>query len=188
MNLAKEIFGNPDRKKSINSREKGVKNERELAKKLQEWTGQPFARIPSSGGLRWKNDSRTVGDLIPEDETFVFPFCIETKHYAKANLDISKKSKISGAWEQAARDALRANKIPLLFYRINGMAKGSYIVYFRADDIDADYLERWEVPIPYMGNLELSIGGGFTSRVYGVKSEHFFTLNYEVLKLWVTRK
>lgn len=34
----------------INSRAKGSKNERELAKLFKDWTGKEFARTPSSGG------------------------------------------------------------------------------------------------------------------------------------------
>ena len=186
-NLAKELFGDPNRKKGINSRQKGVKNERDLAKKLEEWTGQPFARIPSSGGLRWKNDTRTVGDLIPEDETFKFPFCIETKFYAKAELDISKKSRVIGAWDQASRDAYRAKKIPLLFYRINGMSKGEYIVYFRDSDISESLLLGIGSEPKYKALVEDSIGGGFENLVLGMLSREFFKLDYKMISIWVSK-
>lgn len=105
-----------------NSRTKGANNERKLCKALQEWTGLEFARVPSSGGLRWKDGQNIVGDLVCTDPKAVFPFSVETKHYAKVTCvvvgtylkDTCTMYKI---WKQACRDAERENKIPICFIR-----------------------------------------------------------------------
>ena len=109
----------------INSRTKGNKNERDLAKLFEKWSNHKFSRTPSSGGLQWKA-SNTKGDIVCTDEGYYFPFCIEAKNYKEINFEhllYSPKPKIMEFWAQAKRDADKANKIPLLFMRYNGMPK-----------------------------------------------------------------
>lgn len=120
-----------------NSRTKGAANERSLCKVLEEWTGQAFARIPSSGGLRWKEGQNIVGDLVCVDPNFVFPFSVETKHYANVTC-VVKKGFLSPTctmykiWMQACRDAEREDKIPICFIKTNKQ-KG-WTVYLSKDD------------------------------------------------------
>lgn len=107
-----------------NSRTKGAANERSLCKALEEWTGQAFARIPSSGGLRWKDGQNIVGDLVCVDPNFVFPFSVETKHYANVtcvvkNRFLSPTCTMYKIWMQACRDAERESKIPICFIKTN---------------------------------------------------------------------
>lgn len=124
---------------AINSRNKGGRNERDICKWWKDWTGKDFSRVPSSGGLRWKRTADTTGDVICSDNKHFlkFPFSIECKAYAK--LDFSHiikgknsakgdKPKIIMFWEQAVSDAIRGDKIPILFMRENGQKKGTYIV------------------------------------------------------------
>mgnify|MGYP000509336423 CR=1 FL=1 len=118
----------------INSKNKGNKNERDLAKSMKAWTGFDFERVPSSGGLRWKRTTDTVGDITCTDNRHkgAFPFCIETKFHSDINfqhllLDVSKV-KILEFWDQAKSDAKRSGKIPLLFMRYNRMPK--YVWFF----------------------------------------------------------
>ena len=118
----------------INSRNKGSKNERELAKWFEEWTGYEFSRVPSSGGLRWGRTLDTVGDIICSDKKHVlrFNFSIETKFHSDINfehllLDV-KNIKIMEFWEQAREDGKRGSKLPLLFMRYNGMPKQTWFV------------------------------------------------------------
>lgn len=110
-----------------NSRSKGSKNERNLCKWWQDWTGMEFTRIPASGGLRWGKTDNISGDLICADPRHSrrFPFTIEAKFYKEINFEhlISgvSKVKILEFWAQANEDAERAKKIPFLFMRYNGM-------------------------------------------------------------------
>jgi Holliday junction resolvase len=118
----------------INSKQKGSKNERELCKLMQQWTGYDFARVPSSGGLRWKDTDNTVGDLICTDKLHGrrFRFAIETKFYKDINFEHlilgNKTTKINQFWEQATEDGKRAKKEPILFMRYNGMPKQTWFV------------------------------------------------------------
>jgi Holliday junction resolvase len=121
--------------KKINSRTKGSKNERELAKLFKDWTGRDFARTPSSGGLQWKS-ANSKGDIVCTSEGHYFPFCIEAKSYREINFEhllYSPQPKILEFWAQATRDAGKCNKIPLLFMRYNGMPKNLHFVVITQD-------------------------------------------------------
>lgn len=120
----------------INSKNKGSKNERGVAKLMQNWAGYEFARTPQSGGLHWKKQY-TSGDIVCIDEKHGsrFPFSIECKFHESLDLlhliddTIGKKSKkIKLFWDQAEKDAKEFNKIPLLFMRRNGMKAGMHFV------------------------------------------------------------
>ena len=119
-----------------NSRTKGSRNERGVAKLMQDWSGYEFARTPQSGGLHWKK-SHTTGDIVCIDDKhgFRFAFSIECKFHADLDLlhliddTIGKKSnKILFFWEQCLRDATTSKKVPLLFMRRNGMKKDMHFV------------------------------------------------------------
>lgn len=115
---------------AINSKKKGSRNERNLAKVFKDWTGYEFARTPGSGGLRWKRRDDVVGDITCTEQGHNFPFSIETKFYRDINFEhlvLSPKNiKLIKFWEQACSDALRAKKTPMLLVRYNGMAKTQY--------------------------------------------------------------
>lgn len=116
----------------INSRTKGSKNERKLAKLFETWTGKKFSRTPSSGGLHWKN-SQTSGDIVATTEGFFFPFSIECKNHREINFEhllYLKEPKIWEFWDQCQRDANggTVKKIPLLFMRYNGMPSDLHFV------------------------------------------------------------
>jgi len=116
-------------KKKINSKNKGSKNERSLAKLFEKWTGYEFSRTPSSGGLRWSNTDSTVGDLICSDKQHsrYFRFSVEAKFHRDINFEQlllpNKNKKILEFWGQALEDSERSGKVPLLFMRYNGMPK-----------------------------------------------------------------
>lgn len=112
----------------INSSKKGSKNERELAHAFEEWTGYKFSRVPMSGGLRWKRTLDTTGDLIVADTEHIheFPFSVETKFHSEVNfwkILRGQKSDILKFWEQAVDDAERGKKVPIVFFRFNGLPK-----------------------------------------------------------------
>jgi hypothetical protein len=116
----------------INSKAKGSKNERDVCKWWESWTGYEFSRVPSSGGLRWGRTTDTTGDIICSDQKHFlrFPFSIECKNYKDINFEHlllgNKRVKILEFWNQALEDAERGHKIPILMMRYNGMKKGEY--------------------------------------------------------------
>jgi len=118
------------------SRKKGSRNERNVAKLMEDWTGYEFARTPQSGGLHWKKQ-HTTGDIVCIDDLHGrrFRFSIECKFHEELDLlhliddTIGKKSnKIISFWEQTEGDARQAKRLPLLFMRRNGMRAGMHFV------------------------------------------------------------
>ena len=129
-----------------NSRTKGSRNERNVAKLMQKWTGYEFARTPQSGGLHWKK-AHTSGDIVCIDDNhgLRFPFSIECKFHEELDMlhliddTIGKKSnKITAFWDQTKADAGTVDKIPLLFMRRNGMKAGMHFV-----GMDTSFFSVW---------------------------------------------
>ena len=139
-----------------NSRKKGSRNERGVAKLFNKWTGYEFARTPQSGGLHWKKQN-TIGDIVCIDEIHGkrFPFSIECKFYAEIDFSylidetLGKKSnKLLHFWDQAKRDALTVNKIPLLFVRRNKMKADTHFIGIPLEFFNLLYLQGntiWEL-------------------------------------------
>lgn len=130
----------------INSSKKGSKNERELADVFEQWTGYKFARVPRSGGLRWQRTLDTTGDIIVADTEHIheFPFSVETKFHNEVNfwkILRGQKSDLLEFWDQARGDATRSKKIPIVFFRFNGLPKQywfciiSYKLYKAIEDL-----------------------------------------------------
>lgn len=126
--LGIEVIG---KKKKINSKVKGNANELECAKFLHKWTGVKFSRVPSSGGLRWQDTVNACGDLICQDQDFLFDFAVETKHLKSLTFsrNLRENSSIFRIHLQAVRDAERARKCPMMCLRKNGMEAQRYVVY-----------------------------------------------------------
>jgi len=127
-NIADDLFGT-EPSKSIHQLRKGNLNERKVAKKFQKWVGAEFARVPRSGGLRWKNKADVSGDVMCTDPKVNFPFVVETKHYKKLNFKFRKNNIIFTFWKQVERDANNVNKIPLLVLKSNYMKDWVVITY-----------------------------------------------------------
>ena len=136
-----------------NSRTKGSRNERNVAKLLEAWSGYEFARTPQSGGLHWKKQ-HTSGDIVCIDERHGprFPYSIECKFHEDLDLLhlisglIGKKSnKIIDFWEQSEQDAKQVNKIPIVFMRRNGMKAGMHFVMMNNNDFNMwlSAIEPW---------------------------------------------
>lgn len=122
--------------KRINSRRKGSRNERSIAKLFKIWTGYDFSKTPQSGGLHWKAKN-TIGDIICTDDLHGkrFPFSIEAKVHSEVDFSYlidttkgKKSNKILLFWDQASSDANRAYKIPLLFIRRNLMKSDTHFI------------------------------------------------------------
>lgn len=167
-NLFDELFGK--RSRSVNSKVKGNRNELRLAKKLTEWTGHEFTRIPQSGGLRWKNLENICGDLISTNKDFDFPFVIETKHLKSFTSPriLAKNSAIYSIWRQVKDDSERYKaatdeiKHPLLFLRKNGMPIDTWYVVLSDEDFK---------PLP----LDRAFNG---KHIIGYLSNQIFSLDY----------
>jgi hypothetical protein len=136
MNVEEELFGIKKRTQAINSKRKGNVNEARLTKILFDWTGHEFARVPRSGGLRWKNRMDICGDVINTDSDFDFPFSIETKHVASLGLKLDQpvlrsNSVVFTYWTQCNRDAEATKKIPIMMLKYNGMPSDMYYVFIQ---------------------------------------------------------
>lgn len=118
----------------VNSKNKGGKFEREIAKLFTDWTGYEFSRVPASGGLRWKKADNISGDITCSDPEGISKqlFSVECKFHKEISFEHillgNKKCKILEFWEQACNDAERCNKNPMLIMRYNGMPKNEAFV------------------------------------------------------------
>lgn len=176
----------------INSRNKGNKNERNLAKLFELWSGKKFSRTPSSGGLRWKN-SQTAGDIVCTTEGHLFPFSIEAKNHREINFEhllYIDNPKILEFWQQCVEDSQRADlkKIPILFMRYNGLPSDFHFVALETKvwSIIVEHLPQKHRRLVYHGgNLHLTI----------IRSTTLFKSSYKEIRndlkasdLWPKRK
>lgn len=138
--IVDDILGTRPSLNRINSKNKGNRNEVVAAKWLEKWTGEGFARTPSSGGLRWGADAAfACGDVVCKNQNFDFKFAIETKHLKAVEFKayLSKRSKVYTIFQQAQRDADRAGKLPMLMLRTNGMDVGKFHIFMRSREMTA---------------------------------------------------
>lgn len=115
----------------MNSKKKGNKTERQVAHLFKEWSGWEFSRVPQSGGLRWKKADNISGDIVCSEPNKNCWFSIEVKGYKDINfahLLYDVDSDIEKFWEQAKSDAKRAQKVPMLWMRYNGLPKDFFFV------------------------------------------------------------
>ena len=140
-----------------NSRNKGSRFERTIAKAWESWTGYKFSRTPGSGG--WAKAKDAMGDLVCTDEKHSrrFPFSIECKNYQEIKFEHIllglRSCKIISFWEQATKDAKRCGKIPVLIMRYNSMPKGEafFMVNKEVDSFLKDQspeISRMEISTP----------------------------------------
>lgn len=174
---------------AINSRKKGSKTERLVAKLIEDWTGKKFARTPSSGGLQWKA-SMAKGDVVCTTEGHFFPFCLEVKNYRNINFEHllynPKGSDILKFWEQASRDATLAKKVPMLLMRYNGLPRNLFFIVIPTNFISGAVKHNLKLDgilLNYQAKeLNLTI----------CKSTDFFNIPYSQLrkytKQWLKRK
>lgn len=113
-----------------NSKKKGNRFERVVAKFFTDWSGFTFGRTPGSGSF---HNNRDLGsDLICNDDKHKNKCClsIECKCYQDIRFEHvllgNLRCKIFSFWEQASRDAKRTKKLPILCMRYNSMHKGTF--------------------------------------------------------------
>lgn len=148
-----------------NSKNKGSRFERVVAKAFEEWTGYSFSRTPGSGG--WAKAKDSFGDIVCTDSTHSkrFPFSIECKFYKEIKFEHillgNKSCKILDFWEQAKRDASIIHKEPILIMRYNSMPSGEAFCMVQREALDAilekKKLRLVEKPIMYIEVLKESV-------------------------------
>ena len=138
MNIANELFGT-SRRSSINSKQKGNRNEVRLANMISKWTGAEFKRTPMSGGLNYENKILVGADSLCTDPFFFWPFSLETKWYSVFHFNklLRANSIIYSKWAQTLRDANETQRTPLFIFREN---KGSFKLCISDNDFDAGHL------------------------------------------------
>ena len=110
------------KKKKKNSRDKGNRGQRAVAKLLSTWWGAEFASTPLSGGFatkRFRDDWNAAADVVTPDDTF--PFSVEVKWQEDWCLDTlltSEVGKVWKWWEQCVDEAPEG-RIPLLVFKRN---------------------------------------------------------------------
>lgn len=98
---------------------------------MKEWADMDFRRTPGSGGLRGHVSDYTEGDIVCVKKNYIFPLCLEVKFYEELNFNhllYDVNSKITDFWKQTVESAKRAEKIPMLLMRYNGLPKNFFFV------------------------------------------------------------
>jgi hypothetical protein len=113
------------------SKTKGRSFEQEVAKLFTDWAGSKFRRVPLSGG--WQSSGVVTGDIFLVAEYEVasisdaprvrFPFSVECKKqegwdFAQLFRD-SEKCPLRLFWVQAASDADKIKKLPVMIFSRN---------------------------------------------------------------------
>ena len=130
---------------SINSRNKGVRGELEIAKLLQAY---------GYDGMRTQQHSGAHGDADVEGLPGIH---IEVKYRQKLNIDKALQQSIEDCYADELRQGI--NLIPVVMHRSNddrkhGSTKGIWKVTLRLKDFMELY-KAWEVStIPFMGGDE----------------------------------
>lgn len=104
----------------INSKNKGAGFEREIVKKLIQWTGKDFQRSPSSGA--WGTTSNRDdfrGDIVCSDPNFRYSIeCKKVESVWIEHLLCNKKCLLYKYWNQCVSQC-SAEKEPLLIFSKN---------------------------------------------------------------------
>lgn len=158
-----------------NSKAKGSRFERVVAKYFTEWTSYDFGRSPQSGSF---HNNRDLGsDLICNDDHHKRRCCIsiECKNYQDIRFEHillgNKRCKILSFWDQASRDAKRTKKLPILCMRYNSMPKGEF--FFVVDPLIASSL------------LELQKPDGLISKLMVINNPDLLKLSIPTPSLYV---
>lgn len=123
----------------VQSKRKGSKFEREVAKWLTEWSGFKFQRTPYSGANHLSRD--LASDIMCADERHAHrcKISVECKSYKEIKFEHvllgTKGSEIEKFWKQAKRDADRSKKVPILIMRYNSMPKNEFFIVVEAHPV-----------------------------------------------------
>lgn len=101
-----------------NSKKKGDKFERDVAKILGDWWGFKFSRTPMSGGASWLADNNAVGDIVTPPEA-KFPLVIECKSREGWTIDnvLLNNKEPHTWWSQVVTDSTKTGQTPCLIFK-----------------------------------------------------------------------
>lgn len=134
---------------SINSKNKGSRFERKIGAWFTKWTGFKFERNRAGSGA-WHSNKDATSDLTCTDERHAHrcKISIECKNYKDIKFEHvllgNKSCDILKFWEQATKDAKRANKVPILCMRYNSMPSEEFffVVDYRLESIISQYITK----------------------------------------------
>ena len=116
----------------VNSKRKGNKFERTVAKWMSDWTGYKFGRTPYSGANHQSRD--LASDVMCTDERHAHrcKISVECKCYKDIKFEHillgTKGSEVEKFWNQATNDAIRSAKVPILIMRYNSMPSNEFFM------------------------------------------------------------
>lgn len=138
----------------VNSKKKGSKFERTVAKWFESWTGYRFERNRAGSGA-WHTNKDLTSDITCTDEKHAHrcKISIECKCYKDIKFEHmllgNKNCDIIRFWDQATEDAKRGHKVPILCMRYNSMpsnefffvvGKGLYQALINKDMLSTPYM------------------------------------------------
>lgn len=131
-----------------NSKRKGNKFELKVSKWFTEWTSFKFGRTPYSGANHQSRDLSS--DIMCQDERHAHrcKISVECKNYKEIKFEHlllgNKRCDILKFWEQASKDAKRANKVPILCMRYNSMPSEEFffVVDYKFSSIISQYTTK----------------------------------------------
>ena len=109
---------------AVNSKQKGNRQERVVAKKFQAWSGYDFCRTPMSGAMRNFDDERVISDICVCMDLMKlgWKYSIEVKNVEYPwDFDnfLTGKNLFWAHWKQATDDADREKQRPILIFTKN---------------------------------------------------------------------
>ena len=121
----------------MNSKKKGNRYERSVAKWFTDWSGFKFERNRAGSGAWWSNkDSSSDITCTDEKHAHRCKLSIECKSYKDIRFEQilfdRKGQDILKFWNQAVRDSKRVNKVPVLCMRYNSMPKNDFFFVISA--------------------------------------------------------
>jgi hypothetical protein len=131
-----------------NSKRKGNKFELKVSKWFTKWTSYKFGRTPYSGANHQSRD--LASDIMCQDERHAHrcKISVECKNYKEIKFEHlllgNKGCDILKFWEQASKDAKRANKVPILCMRYNSMPSEEFffVVDYKLGSVIAQYITK----------------------------------------------
>lgn len=136
---------------AINSKKKGNRVEREIAKVLKGRFNLEFCRVPQSGAMATvkkntdlREDAKEImcGDIISPEN---FRFSIEVKGRKSFNFFefFSEKSELKSWLEQAKEEAKISKKFPLLVVKIN--YQPTFVMFEYEEQISTFLFNSWQI-------------------------------------------
>lgn len=137
----------------VNSKKKGSKFERTVAKWFESWTGYKFGRTPGSGSFHQNRDLTSDVNCIDERHAHRCKISIECKCYKEIKFEHvllgNKNCDIIRFWDQANADAERGKKVPILCMRYNSMPANEFF-FVVGPDLASSIFNKEMVSTPHM--------------------------------------